>query len=601
MGCIETKFSQCFKGLKANKNANSKQVIQAITYQARRGSQQQGVHELKKNYQLDGNTRLLGEGAFGKVFQATNVHDPDFKVAIKVIDKIRFSAHIDCVKEEVASLQSLDHPNIVRYYETYNDIKYIYMVMEYVAGTALTEKITAQPNQCFGEAAAAGYMKSLFESINHCHALNIVHGDIKPDNIMITADDTVRLIDFGLSKQLRGNSRLTECRGSPYFMAPEVLNCSFHTKADIWSLGVVLYTLVCGYLPFQGANAAEVYRKIRAGDFHFNHPEFASVSEECKDLIRKLLTGDQNRRPNGRDALRHAWFAKFAPAPEAAGAQREVSDDVIRKLSDFRGESTFKKAVMNLLVKTAREDEIKHLRAQFKAIDADGTGMIKLQELKDIVKEKRLNMSVSEAEIAEMIAQIDYQDNQMINYSEFLAATIDVEAFVSEPRLKLVFNSFDTDQSGKITADNIVFAMEKLGKQLQREEVQEIIAKHDKTGDCMLNFAEYKAIFFDQFERWNGALDAAAEAEQAAVADVGSAAAVEAQAPAKQDQVAPVASEPAAIQLSHTARATNTMLLTLASVGVARAMAKAAAKAEEEPSELAHIPEESSDESSTED
>merc|ERR1712218_563884 len=107
--------------------------------------------------------------------------------------------------------------------------------MEYVAGTALTEKITAQPNQCFGEAAAAGYMKSLFESINHCHALNIVHGDIKPDNIMITADDTVRLIDFGLSKKLRGNSRLTECRGSPYFMAPEVLNCSFHTKADIWS------------------------------------------------------------------------------------------------------------------------------------------------------------------------------------------------------------------------------------------------------------------------------------------------------------------------------------------------------------------------------
>ena len=128
-------------------------------------------------------------------------------------------------------------------------------------------------------------------------------------------------------------------------------------------------------------------------------------------MIRKLLNCDQNKRLSGRQALTHAWFKKFAPAPEAAPEKKEVSDEVVRRLSSFRGESTFKKAVMNLLVKMAREDEIKDLRAQFKAIDTDGTGMIKLQELRDIVKQKRLNMSVSEAEVAEMIAQIDYHDN----------------------------------------------------------------------------------------------------------------------------------------------------------------------------------------------
>ena len=106
---------------------------------------------------------------------------------------------------------------------------------------------------------------------------------------MITNNNTVRLIDFGLSKASRNNRQLTTMAGTPYYMAPEGLEGSYSKKADIWSLGVLLYTLVCGYLPFQGGNAAEVFRKIKEADYHFNHVEFESVSEECKDLIRKLL------------------------------------------------------------------------------------------------------------------------------------------------------------------------------------------------------------------------------------------------------------------------------------------------------------------------
>ena len=152
--------------------------------------------------------------------------------------------------EEVAILHSLDHPNIVKYYETYNDQKYIYLVMEYITGMPLFEKITKQENQTFGEHQAARYMRGLFQAINHCHAQNIVHRDIKPDNIMITADNTVRLIDFGLSKATKNNKNMTTVAGTPFYMAPEVLEGSYSAKADIWSLGVLLYTLVCGYLPF---------------------------------------------------------------------------------------------------------------------------------------------------------------------------------------------------------------------------------------------------------------------------------------------------------------------------------------------------------------
>ena len=128
---------------------------------------------------------------------------------------------------------------------------------------------------------------------------------------MITNDDTVRLIDFGLSKASKNNKQLKTVAGTPYYMSPEVLNGGYGAKADIWSLGVVLYTLVSGYLPFQGNRANDVFDKIKRGDFHFNHVEFNAISDECKDLIRNLLNVNVSKRFDGQKALNHAWFSKF--------------------------------------------------------------------------------------------------------------------------------------------------------------------------------------------------------------------------------------------------------------------------------------------------
>ena len=136
-----------------------------------------------------------------------------------------------------------------------------------------------------------------------------MHRDIKPDNIMITNDDSVRLIDFGLSKASKKGKQLKTVAGTPYYMSPEVLEGAYSKKADIWSLGVILYTLVSGYLPFQGKNAAEVFRKIQSADYHFKHNEFNQVSDECKDLIKKLLVVKEAKRISGQDALNHPWFS----------------------------------------------------------------------------------------------------------------------------------------------------------------------------------------------------------------------------------------------------------------------------------------------------
>ena len=309
---------------------------------------------------------------------------------------------------------------------------------------------------------------------------------------MITPSDTVRVIDFGLSKA--SNKKFHAMAGTPYYMAPEVLDTSiaYTTKADVWSLGVLLYTLVSGYLPFQGSSSKEVFKRIKNADYHFNHIEFDSVSTECKDLISKLLVVNEKKRFTGKQAIEHAWFTKFSE--KAAKSGDDLDDKVLDRLKNYKGVSTLKRAAMNLLVKMANENEVNELKKQFVQIDEDGSGLILASELAQIIRKKHMNMS--DKEIKDLINEVDYHGNGKINYSEFLSATIDLRMFLDDSKLMAVFSQFDTDNSGKITKENIKLAMEKLGQHVPMSEIKTMVEKHDLTKDGMLSFEEFKQIFY---------------------------------------------------------------------------------------------------------
>lgn len=150
-------------------------------------------------------------------------------------------------------------------------------------------------------------MKDLFSAIAHCHANNVIHRDIKPENLMVTRSNQIKLIDFGLCRKKEGTIE-NEVVGTGYYMSPEMLAGKHDAKTDCWSLGVLLYLLVSGYLPFQGKTTTEVFDRILKCKYHFEHKEFASASPECKDLISKLLTVDPQKRLSAADALKHKWF-----------------------------------------------------------------------------------------------------------------------------------------------------------------------------------------------------------------------------------------------------------------------------------------------------
>jgi calcium-dependent protein kinase len=198
----------------------------------------------------------------------------------------------------------LDHPNISKYYETYDSPKNIYLVMEYCGGVDLFDKIVKNKDS-FSEQKAAQIMKCLFLAINHCHSLNIAHRDLKPENIMYDEEvemntdlsevryEQIKIIDFGLSKQRSTNKKLSTIVGTPFYVAPEVLSGDYDFECDNWSLGVIMHVLVSGYLPFYGQNEREVFEKIKKADLKFDQEEFKVISSSAKDLIKKLLTVDK--------------------------------------------------------------------------------------------------------------------------------------------------------------------------------------------------------------------------------------------------------------------------------------------------------------------
>mmetsp|Transcript_37965 Transcript_37965/g.37464 ORF Transcript_37965/g.37464 Transcript_37965/m.37464 type:complete len:190 (+) Transcript_37965:68-637(+) len=188
-----------------------------------------GLQDFKMKYKIS--NKVLGSGGFGKVFEASLVNDKTHKAAIKVISKKKLEGVVEEIFDEIAVLKNLDHPNIVKYIEMFENSDYLYIVTELCEGGELYsyihDKVSKDGN--FKESEAADIMKMLLMAIVHCHSYKIAHRDIKPENIMLNKEGHVTLIDFGLSKQkdIKGMKSVV---GSPYYVAPEVLEGEYGLK-----------------------------------------------------------------------------------------------------------------------------------------------------------------------------------------------------------------------------------------------------------------------------------------------------------------------------------------------------------------------------------
>lgn len=222
------------------------------------------------------------------------------------------------------------------------------------------------------------------QALNYCHHANIVHRDLKPENFLFVSDDDmsdIKIIDFGLSKILEGGKlhRMKTRAGTPYYISPEVLAGNYDVSCDMWSAGCILYILLCGYPPFYGDNNQEILQMVQRGVFDFDGEEWESISNEAKDLIRKLITRPE-RRLSADEALRHPWMRAHETANRNINRQT-VSHLKIGNMKTFcKAEKVKQVALMAIAVQSDPNDMIE-LKNIFQALDRDNNGQITFEEL----------------------------------------------------------------------------------------------------------------------------------------------------------------------------------------------------------------------------
>jgi len=378
---------------------------------------------------------MLGSGAFGEVRVCVH-RESGAQRAVKVLRK----SHMDeeekkMLFNEINNLKDLDHPNILKMYEFFEDEKRYYIVTDICKGGELFDEIVARGK--FTERDASVLIKQVLSCVNYCHTHKIVHRDLKPENILLEQNrefDQIKIIDFGTSLVFDESKRLDEKLGTPYYIAPEVLAKSYGPKCDIWSVGVIAYIVLSGIPPFNGATDQEIMKKVKLGKFSFADPVWATISDSAKDFITQLLTRDQEKRPSAEQALQHPWIQQASEMQRESLAS-EVAMSALTNLQSFNAQSKLKQATFAFIVsQLLSKNEREQVDKVFRAMDRNGDGVLTKEEIKAGYLEY-FGRSLNDPEIDEMFKKVDVDGNGAIDYSEFIVATMNEKHLLSNNKL----------------------------------------------------------------------------------------------------------------------------------------------------------------------
>eukprot|EP00401_Gymnodinium_catenatum_P040193 CAMPEP_0117608500 /NCGR_PEP_ID=MMETSP0784-20121206/80840_1 /TAXON_ID=39447 /ORGANISM="" /LENGTH=416 /DNA_ID=CAMNT_0005411775 /DNA_START=1 /DNA_END=1248 /DNA_ORIENTATION=- len=273
--------------------------------------------------------KTIGEGTFGKVKLGTHIATGE-KVAVKILERERIKevADVERVAREIHILKIIQHPHIIKLYEVIETPEQLFLIMEYCSGGEL-----------FGPSPGAERLpifspdRSALEQI---HKINIVHRDLKPENLLLDEHRNIKIVDFGLSNMFKDGQLLKTACGSPCYAAPEMIAGHLYVPArcDVWSCGVIVFALICGFLPFEDQNTSALYRKILNAEYQT--PRF--ISQQARSLINAMLTTDPVKRITLPEIRQHAWYLQIPNAAsrwEGVTVSRQLELEVLNELEQI--------------------------------------------------------------------------------------------------------------------------------------------------------------------------------------------------------------------------------------------------------------------------
>jgi serine/threonine protein kinase len=355
---------------KEQEESKRERLLQGLVNSARNGN----VLLTTSSFYMIG--KQLGKGAFGKVYLGLH-RITGLKVAIKTIDKsiIEDERTRRKVFQEVYVMKRVNHQNVIRLLEVFESSKHLMIVLEYSGGGDLLQLVKSRGH--LTETEGKNIFSQVIDAVKACHDKNIIHRDVKLDNILITTDFTcVKLCDFGVSRTVKPNEKIFDQCGTPAYLAPEIVADRGYDPffVDIWSMGVLLYAILSGTVPFRAKSLQELHKLILRCKYQM--PE--NVSENAQDLIRRMLNPIPHLRISLEEMKKHPWFEQFlgdsavedSIAPRFLGnfwasVRRCSEKEIIGRMSEMGFESEFVYASL-------RNKEINHVTATYYLMEIAG-------------------------------------------------------------------------------------------------------------------------------------------------------------------------------------------------------------------------------------
>ncbi|KAJ9181102.1 hypothetical protein P3X46_009268 [Hevea brasiliensis] len=474
-----------------NKKNKKKQNPFAIEYGLNNGVQHRLTvlkdptgGEIEQRYELG---RELGRGEFGITYLCTDKETGDH-FACKSISKkkLRTAVDIEDVRREVQIMRHLPkHPNIVSLKDTYEDDNAVHLVMELCEGGELFDRIVARGH--YTERAAAAVTKTIVEVVQMCHKHGVMHRDLKPENFLFAnmkETAPLKAIDFGLSVFFKPGEKFNEIVGSPYYMAPEVLKRDYGPEVDVWSAGVILYILLCGVPPFWAETEQGVAQAIIRSRIDFRRDPWPKVSDNAKDLVKKMLDPDPKHRLTAQQVLDHPWLQNAKKAPNVS-----LGETVKARLKQFSVMNKLKKRALRVVAEHLSVEEVAGIKEGFQLMDTSNKGKINIDELR--IGLQKLGHQITDTDLQMLMEAGDLDRDGHLDYGEFVTISVHLRKMGNDEHLHKAFKFFDKNQSGYIEIEELRDALADEVDENSEEIINAIIHDVDTDRDGRISYDEF--------------------------------------------------------------------------------------------------------------